>query len=131
MNQIASDTGGKAIYNTNDLDTAIGRSIADGAHYYTMVYSPTNKKMDGKYRYIEVKVPQARYKLSYPARLQRRPTVPPSDTAQRSNPLHPLMTRGMPASTQILYGVRVRSRRLPSRLQPRPAPARTPSSPGR
>ena len=65
MNQIASDTGGKAIYNTNDLDSAIGHSIADGAHYYSIVYTPTNKKMDGNYRSIEVKVPEYKYKLAY------------------------------------------------------------------
>lgn len=113
MNQIASDTGGKAVYNTNDLDTAIGRSIANGAHYYTMVYSPANKKMDGKYRSIEVKVPQARYKLSF-RHGYNADQLPPSDTAQRSNPLQPLMTRGLPASTQILYGVRV----VPASPQP-------------
>ena len=65
MNQIASDTGGKAIYNTNDLDAAIGRSVADGSQYYTLVYSPVNRKMDGHYRKIEVKVAEPRLRLSY------------------------------------------------------------------
>ena len=44
MNQIASDTGGKATYNTNDIDTAIGHSVADGSHYYTLVYSPIEQE---------------------------------------------------------------------------------------
>ena len=65
MNQLASDTGGKATYNTNDIDTAIGKSVADGSHYYTLVYSPANKKMDGHYRKIEVKVADSKLKLSY------------------------------------------------------------------
>ncbi len=46
MEQLAADTGGKAFYNTNDLNAAMQHAIADGSHYYTIVYSPTNKKMD-------------------------------------------------------------------------------------
>src|ERR1035437_3526198 len=55
MEQLASDTGGKAFFNTNDLNTAIKRAIYDGAHNYTLAYTPTNDKLDGSYRRIEVK----------------------------------------------------------------------------
>src|SRR5208337_309910 len=56
MEQIASDTGGKAYFNTNDLKSAVKRAFDDGSHYYTIVYAPTNKKMDGSYRHIDVQV---------------------------------------------------------------------------
>ncbi len=49
MEQLAADTGGEAILNTNDLNKAMARAIQNGSHYYTLVYTPTNKNMDGKY----------------------------------------------------------------------------------
>ena len=113
MEQLAADTGGKAYFNTNDLNGAMQRAIADGSHYYTLVYSPTNKKMDGSYRRIEIKIPDGKYRLSY-RHGYNADDLPPSDTKAQLNPLQPLMRRGMPGSTQVLYGVRV----LPSDPQP-------------
>ena len=54
MEQLAADTGGKAFYNTNDLNAAMMHAIENGSHYYTLVYTPTNKKMDGSYRRIKL-----------------------------------------------------------------------------
>lgn len=65
MEQLASSTGGKAYFNTNDLNTAMRLAINDGANDYTLGYSPTEKKMDGSYRQIEVKVANGKYKLAY------------------------------------------------------------------
>ncbi len=65
MQSLATDTGGKAFYNTNDLAGALSRAINDGSHYYTLVYSPTNEEMDGRYRHIEVKLAKGNYKLAY------------------------------------------------------------------
>jgi len=65
MEQLASSTGGKAYINTNDLNAAMRHAINDGANYYTLGYSRTEKKMDGSYRQIEVKVAKGKYKLAY------------------------------------------------------------------
>jgi len=113
MNQIASDTGGKAVYNTNDLDSAISRSVADGAHYYSIVYTPANKKMDGKYRAIDVKIPDGRYKLSYRRGYNaddEAKTPQPSET----DPLRSLLRPGAPDATQLLFAVRA----VPATPQP-------------
>ncbi len=64
MEQLAASTGGKAFFNTNDLNQAIEHAISDGEHYYTIAYSPTDTKMDGNYRAIDVKV-AGKYKLAY------------------------------------------------------------------
>jgi VWFA-related protein len=56
MNEIASQTGGKAFYNTNGLQEAMRRSIERGASYYTLAYAPQNDVWDGKFRRLEVKV---------------------------------------------------------------------------
>jgi VWFA-related protein len=106
MEQLAADTGGKAFYNTNDLNEAMQHAIADGSHYYTIVYSPTNKKMDESYRRIEIKVPESKYKLAYRRGYNADDSLA-LDTKTGVDPLHPLMLRGMPSATQLLYGVRV------------------------
>ena len=115
MEDLAADTGGKAYFNTNDLNAAMQHAIADGAHYYTISYTPTNKKMDGSYRRIEVKIPSAKYRLSY-RRGYNADNQNVTDTKPETNPIHALMMRGMPSSTQILYGARV----LPADPQPAP-----------
>jgi VWFA-related protein len=117
MEQLASGTGGEAIFNTNDLNKAIARVIQNGSHYYTLVYTPANKTMDGKYRRIEVKLNGGKYKLAYrrgyyadqPARSE-----PVDEDSADFDPLRPLLAYGMPSATQLLYGVRV----LPALPQP-------------
>ena len=65
MNSIAEQTGGKAFYNTNNIDKAIRESMEDGATYYTLGYYPENKDWDGKFRKIAVKVNRPGVKLHY------------------------------------------------------------------
>jgi VWFA-related protein len=56
MIQIARDTGGKALYNGNDLDHLVEHAVADGSTYYLFGYYPQEKKWDGRFRHIQVKV---------------------------------------------------------------------------
>jgi VWFA-related protein len=68
--QIASEeTGGKASYNTNDIQRAVRRAIDDGRVTYTLGYYPTHAKWDGTYRQIKVKVErpgvQVRHRTGY------------------------------------------------------------------
>jgi VWFA-related protein len=69
MNDMAERTGGKAFYNRNDIDSAIGKSIEDGSTYYTLAYYPENKNWNGKFRKIQVKVNRSgvkvRHRLGY------------------------------------------------------------------
>jgi VWFA-related protein len=117
MNQIASDTGGKAAYNTNDLEAAIGRSVADGSQYYTLVYSPRNKKMDGHYRKIEVKVADSKLKVSYRHGYNAdEDSVLAQDAKKETDPLRRQLDHDMPNATQILFAARV----VP--VTPQPAP---------
>lgn len=113
MEQLATDTGGQAIYSTNDLGKAMAHAIQNGAHYYTLVYTPSNSKLDGKFRRIDVKLTEGRYKLAY-----RRGYYADEESvtavAPASDPLPPLLAHGMPSSTQIVYQVRV----LPANPQP-------------
>jgi VWFA-related protein len=116
MNQLAADTGGKAYYNSNDLTTAAARAIADGSDYYALTYSPANQKLDGKYRHIDIRIPDTKYHVSFRRGYNADPvTLAPAAKAE-ADPLHPLMLLGTPNSTEILYGLRV----VPAAQQPAP-----------
>ena len=65
MQDMAQRTGGKAFYNRNDLDRAIGKSMEDGSTYYTLAYYPENKDWNGKFRKIQVKVNRSGLKLRH------------------------------------------------------------------
>jgi VWFA-related protein len=56
MKTIAENTGGRAFYDSNDLDAAVREALADGSTYYLLGYYPENKKMDGRFRTIRVRV---------------------------------------------------------------------------
>jgi VWFA-related protein len=106
MDQLAANTGGHAIYTTNDLTGALTRNIRNGAQYYTLAYSPTNEKADGKFRRIEVKLVEGKYKLAY-----RRGYYANADPANApettTDPLAPLLANGLPDATQIVYRIHV------------------------
>jgi len=115
MEQLAASTGGKAFYNTNDINGAIESAINDGAQYYTLGYSPVDRKMDGGYRRIDVKVTTGKYKLAY-RRGYNADQGPPSDANSGGNPLAPLLVFGLPPASGVLYGVQA----APSTPQPAP-----------
>ncbi len=63
MESMAERTGGKTFFNRNDIDTGIRTSIDDGSSYYTLEYYPENKKWDGKFRRIELKLARPQVSL--------------------------------------------------------------------
>jgi VWFA-related protein len=56
MKEMAAETGGAAFINRNDIHTGVERAMADHAASYTIGYYPEDKKWDGGYRTISVKV---------------------------------------------------------------------------
>ncbi|MCX6550111.1 MAG: VWA domain-containing protein [Acidobacteria bacterium] len=53
--QLAGETGGRAIINTNDFSIGLGRMLQDVSAYYVLGYTPTRAEDDGKYHKITVK----------------------------------------------------------------------------
>jgi len=51
---IATATGGRAFYSTNDVSGALAQATEAGANYYTFSYSPSNQNYDGGERKIHV-----------------------------------------------------------------------------
>ena len=67
MEAMASRTGGRAFYNTNDLSAAIRRSMDDGRLVYTLAYTPAHDDWNGKFREIKVECRRPGVKLRYRA----------------------------------------------------------------
>ena len=53
---LSEDTGGFLVKNSNDLSAGLARILRDNLLYYVLGYEPTNKKRDGKFRKIEVRL---------------------------------------------------------------------------
>ncbi len=53
---MASETGGRAYVNQNEIRLGVQRAFEDVSATYTLGYYPENKKFDGKYRSIKIKV---------------------------------------------------------------------------
>lgn len=54
--QLAADTGGRPIVNTNNFADGLNRVFEDSSAYYMIGYTPTRADDDGKYHKISVKV---------------------------------------------------------------------------
>jgi VWFA-related protein len=72
---IAIDTGGFTVKNTNDLGKGIQRIADESRIYYLLGYNSTHLQRDGRFRKIEVKLPnrkglQLRYRKGYFAPLE-------------------------------------------------------------
>jgi len=128
LDDVADATGGKAFYNTNGLKQAIAEIVDTGSNYYTIAYTPTNKKWNGQYRQIHIQVDvdhaSLLYRHGYYARsrdrrdqhhlttLLRRPAgpynpeVPPTGNAQAPSPQDNLaasMALGAIPPTQLIF----------------------------
>jgi len=56
LRELAEDTGGVLIANTNNLGKGLERVTTDLASYYEIAYAPQSAEADGKFRKIEVKI---------------------------------------------------------------------------
>lgn len=65
LQEIATQTGGKAYVNQNEIKNGIALAVADEKASYSLAYYPENKKWDGKFRTIKVKLAQGGRELRY------------------------------------------------------------------
>jgi VWFA-related protein len=127
MERLASNTGGKAIFNENNLTKATAEAIEIGSNYYTLTYTPSNTDWKGDFRKIELKLARQGYTLAYrhgyyaddpdsPKNLVGTGKTPiPTGKLNGKTPvamdngrlIRAAMIHGAPGSTEILYKVRV------------------------
>lgn len=66
LSTLASDTGGKALLDSNDLTMGITQAQKDINSYYILGYYSTNEGLDGKYRRVKVRLKSdSQAKLDY------------------------------------------------------------------
>jgi VWFA-related protein len=132
MDQLATNTGGRATYDTDNLAAAVARDLTAGENFYTLAYTPTTAPPDGKYHVIQLELtPEAAaahpglhlaYRRGYfadpPAKSSaaKSPAVspvasppspdPPSDTLPTLTYLRAAMDRGAPAPQDVIFKVR-------------------------
>lgn len=99
LDTLASDTGGKALLDQNDLSVGIAAAQKDVASYYILGYYSTNAAPDGKYRRIKVQLAskmQAKldYRSGYFASKQFRKFT----TSDREHQLQEALTLGDPVT---------------------------------
>lgn len=96
MRQMAEATGGKAIVNSNGLADALAGIVRESANYYTIHYSPANRRWDGRFRSISVQLQQKGYHLSYRrgyyADAQSPSTEPAMKPTVVATPVQPLLS---------------------------------------
>jgi VWFA-related protein len=80
MNALASDTGGRAFFNTNSMPNAVATALKESSTYYLLAWRPDNEEeRNPKYRRIEVSVVGRPDLL---VRFRRGIGEPPEETAK-------------------------------------------------
>jgi VWFA-related protein len=108
LTQFATDTGGKAFYNTNGIREAIATASEQGSNYYTLSYSPLNKNFNGKFRRIKVQLAEKGYGLHYRRGYfadDANTVAKDADLVTRTRAV--AMQHGSPSSRQVLFKVQV------------------------
>jgi VWFA-related protein len=65
LSSLASDTGGRPFFDSNDFSGVYERVLADTAAYYVLGYASTNLAQDGKFRRVKVRVNRAGAKVEH------------------------------------------------------------------
>ena len=82
LNALAADTGGKALFNTNNLTLGLQRALADNDLYYALDYYPSDDSETDKFRELKVRI---KNHPEYKVRTQRG--YLPSDFVKEAQPL--------------------------------------------
>jgi VWFA-related protein len=122
--RIASVTGGRAYYNTNDFRGAMEDAAENGASYYEISYAPSDSTQDGRIRRIEVSLDRKGMTLEYRryyyaedpnAPLTKDEKEAALETAdvvaahQPGDPMYAWMQHGAPIDHDILFQAQIHS----------------------
>lgn len=108
LNQVAAATGGKAFVNSNGIKEAIATAVEQGANYYALSYSPTNKVYNGKFRRVRVTLAEKGYSLHYrPGYFAEDAKSAAQDVDLSRRTRAAAMQHGSPPSRQILFSATV------------------------
>ena len=99
LSTLASDTGGKALLDSNDLTLGIRQAQDDIRSYYIIGYYSTNMATDGKYRRVQIKLASnSQAKLDYRNGYYAGKTFAKFTSADKERQLEEALTLGDPVS---------------------------------
>lgn len=109
MDSIAESTGGQAFYNTNGLKEAVEKIARLGDNYYTVAYTPTDQKLDGRFRKIAIRCDQPGVHLEYRRGYfaDNLNTKTQGSKVLPQNAMTVAMMRGGPDAAQLLFDAMV------------------------
>lgn len=119
MSTIARETGGRAYFNANNLSRFASTAMQNGSRYYTLTYTPTNRKWNNRFRAIQVEMAVKGYNLSYRRGYYAQDPDSPSDSTREAsqknaalapapiNPAAAAMLPGSPTPTEIMISARI------------------------
>jgi VWFA-related protein len=100
---LASDTGGKALLDQNDLSLGIVQAQKDIASYYILGYYSTNTALDGRYRRIKIQVVKTlSAKLDYRSGYFASKSFRQFDSSDRERQLQEALMLGDPVTDLTL-----------------------------
>ncbi|MGA2598572.1 MAG: VWA domain-containing protein [Bryobacteraceae bacterium] len=95
---LASDTGGKALLDSNDLSIGMTQVQHDINTYYILGYYSTNDAADGKYRKLKVTVSNPQAKLDFRNGYYASKTWAKFNSSDKERQLQEALTLGDPAT---------------------------------
>jgi hypothetical protein len=102
LRRLSSETGGRAIINTNNPEEGLKDVIADASAYYLIGYAPTRQLSDGKFHKINVRVKRSGLRVSArrgywaPTEAESNPEPAPPPDPNLTGALRELVTPGGP-----------------------------------
>jgi VWFA-related protein len=104
LKSLAADTGGWAIYNTNDYDTELDKLDQQLSNYYILGFQSNNPKHDGEFRKVEVKTDikgvALKYRKNY---LDRQPVDTLASSKQEKTLLGAMASPEMATQIPIIF----------------------------
>lgn len=100
LRRLASETGGRAIVNTNSHEEGLKDVMADASAYYLIGYTPTRRLSDGKFHKISVRVKRSGVRVSArrgywaPSEAETNPDPGPPPDPNLTGALRELVTPG-------------------------------------
>ena len=103
LGTLASDTGGKAFFDSNDFGSAFQQIQHDTEAYYILGFHSTNTARDGSYRHLTVKLNRNDVKLDYRPGYYAPADFTHQKTEDREQALTEQMRSDLPATDVALY----------------------------
>jgi VWFA-related protein len=100
LRQVADDTGGFAVVNTNDMTKWLTRIVSESSSYYLLGYTPTNTRREGKFRNIRVRVKRPGLRV-----VARKGYIEAFSNRKPPAPLSALANTTSPEVRELLNGV--------------------------